>query len=207
MSQLTQILQLDASASQPESSSQNLGTRLTEILTQHNSASQIRRRNLNQDIPFIDAHWVSANFTKKEQRSTDQVEKLALSDRLIAELDQADHIVLTTPMYNFGIPATLKAWIDHICRAGVTFQYTSDGPAGLLRDRKVDIVVTTGGAPLFSPVDFVSGYLTQVFNFIGITDITIFAADQMNRNDGGRINETEARMQSLYPAMNQQEAS
>jgi FMN-dependent NADH-azoreductase len=83
-------------------------------------------------------------------------------------------------MYNFGIPSTLKAWIDMICRAGVTFQYTADGPVGLVKGKTVDIVITTGGAPLHSPVDFVTGYLKQIFGFIGIENINIIGADRMN---------------------------
>jgi len=87
---------------------------------------------------------------------------------------------LTTPMYNFGIPATLKSWIDLVCRAGVTFQYTADGPVGLIKDKHLDIVITTGGVPLGSPLDFVTDYLKQVFGFIGIEDINIIAAEAMN---------------------------
>ena len=83
-------------------------------------------------------------------------------------------------MYNFGVPATLKAWIDLVCRAGVTFRYTDNGPEGLLEGRPVDIVITSGGVPLGSPVDFVSGYLQQVFTFIGLDDVNIVGAAQMN---------------------------
>ncbi|MEM7564556.1 MAG: NAD(P)H-dependent oxidoreductase [Pseudomonadota bacterium] len=207
MSKLTHILQLDASANQSASVSRNLGLKLTETLKKHYPASNLRQRDLNQDIPLIDAQWVNANFTREPDRSDDQAAQLELSDQLIEELKQADHIVLTTPMYNFGIPATLKAWIDQICRAGVTFQYTANGPVGLLQNRKVDIVVTTGGAPLNSPVDFVSGYLTQVFNFIGITDIDIFGADQMNQSGNDRYDQVVNKIHSRYPTLAQQEAS
>ena len=135
---------------------------------------------MNKGLYYIDEDWVAANFTPAEQRSEDQQQQLALSDQLIDEIRQADAIVLTTPMYNFGIPATLKSWIDLICRAGVTFKYTANGPVGLLQNKRVDIIITTGGVPLQSPVDFVSDYLKQVFRFIGIDDINIIAADQMN---------------------------
>ena len=83
-------------------------------------------------------------------------------------------------MYNFSVPAVLKAWIDQVCRAGITFRYTSEGPVGLLSGKRVDIVITTGGVPLGSPVDFLSGYLRQVFAFIGIEDLHIVSADRMN---------------------------
>ena len=174
------ILRIDASASINTSNSKKIGNELINKLESLYPAAQVKQRDLNQDISFIDEAWVAANFTPLDQRSLVQRQRLAFSDELIDEIKQADHIVLTTPMYNFSIPATLKSWIDLICRAGVTFQYTADGPIGLIKDKRLDIVITTGGVPLQSPVDFVSDYLKQVFRFIGIEDINIIAADQMN---------------------------
>ena len=176
----TRILRLDASANSAASTSKQLGDRLIEQLHQSYGDIEIEQRDLNQDLSFIDSSWIAANFTAHDERDPDQAARLAFSDQLIDELRRADHIVLTTPMYNFGIPATLKAWIDLIARAGVTFRYTSDGPEGLLKGKRIDIVITTGGAPLESPADFVSGYLRQVFGFIGINDINIIGADKMN---------------------------
>ncbi len=173
------ILRIDASANVSASNSRKLGDRLIAQLSQQDDIA-VTRRDLNQQISLIDEDWVTANFTALEQRTEAQKQKLEFSDQLINELRQADRIVLTTPMYNFGIPASLKAWIDLICRAGVTFQYSSDGPVGLLRDKSVDIIVTTGGVPLHSPMDFISDYLKQVFGFIGIRQINFIAADQMN---------------------------
>lgn len=180
MNAKTQVLRIDASASVSSSNSKKLGDELIATLQSRYADTYVQRRDLNRDLYYIDETWVGANFTPADQRSEEQNHRLALSDQLIDEIKAADHIVLTTPMYNFGIPATLKSWIDLICRAGVTFQYTSDGPIGLLKGKRVDIVVTTGGVPLRSPVDFVSDYLQQVFRFIGIEDINIIAADQMN---------------------------
>ena len=173
------VLRLDASASPQSSTSKKLGELLTDRLTA-SVETEVRVRDLNQDLAFIDSDWVAANFTAADERDEAQIQRLALSDALIDELVWADRIILTVPMYNFGIPATLKAWIDLICRAGVSFRYTSDGPEGLLQDKSADIVITSGGVPLGSPVDFVSGYLKQVFAFIGIDDVRLIAADQMN---------------------------
>ncbi len=173
------VLQLDASANPGASSSKRLGQRLIEKLGQ-TAEVELRSRDLNRDLSFIDSEWVGANFTLADARSPNQVERLRFSDALIEELKWADRIVVTTPMYNFSVPATLKAWIDLVCRAGVTFRYTADGPVGLLKDKSADIVITTGGVPLGSPVDFLSGYLKQVFGFIGIDDVAMIAADQMN---------------------------
>ncbi len=174
-----QILRLDASASVNTSNSKKLGDELIDRLLAWHPDAIVQQRDLNQDIGFIDENWVAANFTPVDQRSKAQQQRLAFSDKLIDEIKQADAIVLTTPMYNFGIPATLKAWIDLISRAGVTFRYTAEGPVGLIKGKRVDIVITTGGVPLQSPVDFVSDYLKQVFRFIGIEDINIISADAM----------------------------
>jgi len=175
-----QILRLDASASINTSNSKKLGDELIDRLLALHPDTIVRQRDLNQGIGFIDENWVAANFTPADQRSEAQHQRLAFSDKLIDEIKQADAIVLTTPMYNFGIPATLKAWIDLISRAGVTFRYTAEGPVGLIKGKHVDIVITTGGVPLQSPVDFVTDYLKQVFRFIGIEDINIIGAEAMN---------------------------
>jgi len=174
------FLRIDASASVNTSNSKKLGDELMGKLEALHPGAIVQQRDLNQGMSFIDESWVTANFTPVDQRSEEQQQRLALSDELIDEIRQANHIVLTTPMYNFGIPATLKTWIDLVCRAGVTFQYTADGPVGLIKGKRIDIIITTGGVPLQSPVDFVSDYLKQVFRFIGIEDINIIAADQMN---------------------------
>jgi len=195
------LLRLDASANPGESSSRQLGDYLIGQLKQSNSALETRTRNLNQELSFIDSNWIAANFTANEERSNDQSARLGFSDRLIAELNWADHIVLTTPMYNFGVPATLKAWIDLVCRAGVTFRYGANGPEGLLKGKSVDIVVTTGGAPLGSRVDFVSGYLRQVFAFIGIDDVNIIGADQMNIDAQASFARAKAQIELHYAAV------
>jgi len=195
------ILRLDASANPTESNSQKLGDYLIRQLKQANPAVETRTRNLNQDLSFIDSNWIAANFTAIEERSDDQSARLEFSDQLIAELNWADHIVLTTPMYNFGVPATLKAWIDLICRAGITFRYGANGAEGLLKGKRVDIVITTGGAPLHSPVDFASGYLRQVFAFIGIDDVSIIGADQMNVDAQASFARATAQIEQHYPAV------
>jgi FMN-dependent NADH-azoreductase len=134
-------------------------------------------------------------------RNDSHSQRLSLSDQLIAELNWADHIVLATPMYNFGVPASLKAWIDLICRAGVTFRYGASGPEGLLKGKSADIVITTGGARLGSPVDFVSGYLRQVFEFIGIDDINIVGAEQMNVDADRSFARARSLIEEQYSAV------
>lgn len=180
MNAKTRILRIDASASINNSNSKKLGDELMRKLEALHPGAIVQQRDLNRDIDLIDESWVKANFTPVDQRSEAQQQRLAFSDHLIQEIKLADAIVLTTPMYNFSIPTPLKSWIDLVCRAGVTFQYTADGPVGLIKDKHLDIVITTGGVPLDSPLDFVTDYLIQVFRFIGIEDINIIAAEAMN---------------------------
>jgi FMN-dependent NADH-azoreductase len=186
MQHVKRILRLDASANPDESDSSKLGDHLIRRLKQADPDADTRERNLNQQLSFIDSSWIAANFTAKGERSDDQSARLSLSDQLIAELDWADHIVLTTPMYNFGVP--------------ITFRYGADGPEGLLKGKRVDIVITTGGAPLGSPVDFVSGYLRQVFAFIGIDDVNIIGADQMNVDAKASFARAITQIEQYYPA-------
>lgn len=138
------------------------------------------RRDLNDGIGFVDEAWIAANLTPDDERTPSQRERLAESDALIAELKAADVIVIGTPMYNFGIPATLKAWIDQVARARVTFRYTENGPVGLLEGKKAWVVLATGGVPVDAPVDFATPYLRHALAFIGITDVEVIAADRLN---------------------------
>ena len=198
MSDKIHVLRLDASASPGVSTSRKLGDRLIEQMQQARGEVELRQRDLNQNLAFIDSDWIEANFTAAEARSPAQRERLALSDQLLEELNWADHIVLTTPMYNFGIPSTLKAWIDLVCRAGLSFRYTENGPEGLLEGKSADIVITTGGAPLHSPVDFVSGYLRQVMSFIGIDQVEIYGADRMNIDAEASLAAATAQIEQAY---------
>ena len=200
MNQVLHILRLDASASGSASGSRNLGDQLLQGIIAQQPPVEVRTRDLNDNAEFIDAAWIAANLSAADERDAAAVQRLAYSDELIAELQWADQIVLTTPMYNFGVPATLKAWIDQVCRAGITFRYTQNGPLGLLDGKRVDIVITTGGAPLDSPVDFVSGYLRQVFAFIGIDDLEIFGADRMNSDSEASIERAQQQINQRYPA-------
>jgi FMN-dependent NADH-azoreductase len=198
MNAKTRFLRIDASASINTSNSKKLGDELMNRLEALHPGAIVQQRDLNQDIDLIDESWVGANFTPVDQRSEAQQQRLAFSDQLIDEIRQSDAIVLTTPMYNFGIPATLKSWIDLICRAGVTFQYTADGPVGLIKGKRLDIVITTGGVPLHCPLDFVTDYLKQVFCFIGIEDINIIAAEAMNVDADGSYQNALDQIEQNY---------
>lgn len=126
-------------------------------------------------LPHLNEETLGAFFTPAEQRSPEQACAAQLSDQLVAELAAADVIVIGAPMYNFSVSSGLKAWIDHVARAGVTFKYTESGPVGLLKDKKVYVFTSRGGVYSEGPaktMDFHETYLRGVLGFIGLTDIT-----------------------------------
>lgn len=169
------VLHIDASARIQGSTSRDLSARVVDRL----AAATVLRRDLAEPLPQISEAWVGANFTAADQRDAVQRDLLALSDRLVDEVKAADTIVIGLPIYNFSVPASLKAWIDLIARAGVTFEYTETGPRGLLAGKRAILVLTSGGTPVGSEIDFASGYLRHILGFVGITDIQIIAADRM----------------------------
>lgn len=181
MTQIHNILRIDASARHNGSVTRSLADETMDYLAEAGPV-RIHSRNVAAGIPFIDETWVAANFTPVEARNSEQRAKLELSDELIGEINAADTLVIATPIYNFGIPATLKAWVDQIARAGVTFKYTESGPVGLLDNKRAIILVASGGTPVGSDMDFATSYLKFVLGFIGIDDVTIIAADAMGRN-------------------------
>ncbi|WP_291841710.1 NAD(P)H-dependent oxidoreductase [Maricaulis sp.] len=176
------ILRIDASMRRNGSVTRQLADTLIERLTTADSATGVTRRDLADNPPaFIDEAWIGANFTDADARSDAQKAVLARSDELIAELQAADTLVIATPVYNFGVPAALKAWIDLIARARVTFKYTENGPVGLLTGKRAIIVAASGGTKAGSEIDFATTYLKHVLGFIGIHDVQIIAADQLGQ--------------------------
>lgn len=169
------ILRLDASARRDGSVTRDLTGRILARFPQ----ADVTIRDLADGLPLIDASWVAANFTPEADRDAAQRAALALSDTLIAEVRAADTLVIGLPIYNFGVPATLKAWIDLIARAGVTFRYTEAGPEGLLNGKRAIVAVASGGTETGSPLDFATGYLRHILGFVGITDVSFVSADRM----------------------------
>lgn len=181
------VLRIDSSARQGDSISRELGDEVIRRLSEANTTMTLDVIDLAEGMPHIDGDWVAANLTPADRRSAAQRERLAASDRAVEMLKAADAVVLTAPVYNFSVPSVLKAWIDHVCRAGLTFRYTEQGPQGLLDDRPVYLVMASGGVPFGSAADFASPYLRQVFRFIGIRDVRLIGAEGVARDpDGAR---------------------
>lgn len=175
----TTILRIDASARLEGSVSRDLSDRVVERIRAEGPVHLIGRDLANANLPFLDATWIGANSTPASDRTTDQLAALALSDALIAEIKAADILLIGLPIYNFGVPAALKAWIDLVARAGVTFAYSAKGPKGLLTGKRAIVTVASGGTEVGSQIDFATGYMRHVLGFIGITDVHFVSADRL----------------------------
>lgn len=196
----TRVLEISASGRVNGSASRELTGDLLAALEQRDGNLQIARRNLAATMPFVDEPWIEANFTPEETRTNAHRETLAFSDSLVTELKDADVLVIGVPVYNFSIPAALKAWIDMISRARLTFRYTDNGPQGLLNGKKAYLVVTTGGVRVGSAIDFATPYLKHALAFVGITDIEIIAADGLNSRREETMQKARARIAELTRA-------
>jgi FMN-dependent NADH-azoreductase len=182
---MSNILHITASIrSDADSISRGLGQRLVEGLAAKTGASVTTRDLAANDLPFVSAERFAANLTPPAERTPEQAELAAIADTLIAELQAADTIVIASPIYNFGAPASLKAWADLVARAGTTFRYTPTGPEGLLTAKKAYLAIASGGTPVGADFDFMSRWLTFFLGFIGITDVVIVAADGIMGVDG-----------------------
>jgi len=164
-----------------DSKSRQLGQAFVDKwLAQHPGTSVIERDLAAEPLPHITGATMGAVFTPVEKRSPEQAEAVAFADRLIEELEAADTILLAVPMYNFSVPSTLKAWIDHVARAGRTFRYTEKGPVGLLKGKRVFIVTARGGVYTQGPakaLDFHEPYLRGILGFLGLDDVTFVHAE------------------------------
>jgi FMN-dependent NADH-azoreductase len=172
------------SSPRAQSVSRRLTQHFAEEWAKRNPDTTVVVRDLSANtLPFVDEAWIEASRTPEEQRSAQQQKLLQLSDTLIDEVMAADTIVLGVPMHNFSIPATLKAWIDLIARAGKTFTYTDKGPKGLVPASKKAFAIVSRGGPYapdspLAAMDFQVPYLQKVLGFLGLTDLSFIHADK-----------------------------
>ena len=181
------ILHLISSPRKGASYSIQLGSALVEKLQAAHPGSTVHVHDLtNTPFPHLEEVHLQSFFTPVESRTPDQQAAVQHSDQAIAELMAADTIVIGAPLYNFGISSTLKAWIDHIARAGLTFRYSASGPEGLVKGKKVYLAVSSGGIYSAGPTatyDFVVPYLKVVLGFLGMTDVTVARAEGSSNPD------------------------
>ena len=169
------ILLIESSPRGSDSYSHQAARSIVNELQTRNPGSRTVVRDLGQNPPpHVGLAFIGGMYAAPEQRTPDQAKSLALSDALIDELFAADTIVVAVPMHNFGVPSTLKAWIDHISRAGRTFSFGANGPQGLLKGRRAILVLASGGVysnGQMKAFDFIEPYLRAVLGFLGITDV------------------------------------
>ena len=191
------ILRIDSSANTNDSVTRALTDRIIAKL----GDTDVTVRDLAlEPLPQITQTWAVARVTPEEDRAPEQTEALKESDKLVAEMMAADTIVIGAPMYNFSIPAALKAWIDLVARVGVTFRYTEAGPEGLVKGKRVIIAMASGGTPAGAPVDFNTPYLKTVLGFMGMDDVTIISADAL-------ATDPEATMANAHTAVDALQSS
>ncbi|MHA3976259.1 FMN-dependent NADH-azoreductase [Halovulum sp. GXIMD14794] len=183
---MSKTLLIQSSARQAGSVTRQLAEKLAAGL-----GNPVTTRDVSNGLPFVSEAWVSA----RDAGASGDV--MATSNELIEELRDHDTIVIATPVYNFSIPATLKAWIDQVARAGETFRYTAEGPEGLLKGKKAYVVVASGGMPVGSAWDYATPYLRHVLGFIGITDVEIVAADALGNGADKVLDAANAKIAEL----------
>jgi FMN-dependent NADH-azoreductase len=193
------ILQLNASILSEQGQSSRLAN---EFVGQLGNVEVIARDLASEPVPHITAERFGAFTTPKEKRTPEQEKIVAYSDGLIEELKRADIIVLGLPMYNFGVPSTLKAYFDHIARAGVTFNYTATGPVGLLTGKKAYVFATRGGMYLGTPRDTQTAYVRDFLAFLGVTDVEFVYAEGLAISETSRnaaLAKARAEFERLVP--------
>ena len=190
------IYQIDCSARKKGSTSRALAKKVLEKIKK--PEDEIIYRDLDDEMLFV-AGLTESGMSIPENERTDQHKKMfELSDKLVKELKESDVIIISTPIYNFGPPATLKAWSDLAARVKSTFKYSSDGKQiGLLENKKVYLVITSGGTKINSKEDFLTPWLKYVLNFFGIKNIQTISADQMSIDYKKSIQDAEKQIESV----------
>ena len=175
---MTILLQLNTSLFSHGGQSSQLADAFVAAWQKKHADGRVVKRDLTAEpVPHLDAERFSAFLAKPEDRTPAQQAAVAYSDQLIAELREADVIVLGLPMYNFGVPSVLKAYFDHIARAGVTFRYTEKGPIGLLTGKEVYVLAARGGLYAGTPKDTQTAYVRNFLGFLGMTDVEFVYAE------------------------------
>ena len=175
------ILQINASVRREGANSTQLANQVVSRLRATHPGAVVTVRDLAlTPHPALDDSALTALFTPAAERSPKQAARVALDDALIAELQAHDAVVLGVPMYNFGVPAQLKNWIDAVARNGVTFRYTEHGPEGLLQGKTVYVAFARGGRYRDTPADSQTPYLRTVLGFLGLTDVRFIYAEGLN---------------------------
>lgn len=178
---MAKLLQINSSLFGDNGNSTTLANEFVQRWKAINPTGDVTVRDFaKEEVPHLDATRVQALFSPVEGRTAEQQAVLDYSDQIIAEIQQADAIVIGVPLYNFGVPSTLKAYFDHIARAGVTFKYSETGPVGLLDDKPVYVIATRGGVHKGQNSDTQSQFLKNFLSFVGLKDVHFIYAEGLN---------------------------
>ena len=190
------IYQIDSSARKKGSTSRALAKKLLDKIKK--PEDEVIYRDLDDEMLFVSGLTESGMKIPENEQTNQHKKMFELSDKLVSELKESDKIIISVPIYNFGPPATLKAWSDLAARVGQTFKYTEDGTRiGLLDDKQVYLVITSGGTKINSKEDYLTPWLIHMLNFFGIKNIEIIAADQMALNYEKSIKEAEDQINKI----------
>ena len=192
---MKRILLIHSSLFGDDSVSTGIAQSLVGRLKREHPGSKVTTVDLTREAP---SHLGAAEFTSwsvpEEQRTAEQRSLAGVSDRLVEQLLSHDTLVLAVPMYNLGIPSTLKAWIDRVARAGKTFAYTSEGPRGLVQGTRAYLVLSRGGQYRGTPLDTQTDYLTSVLGLMGIKEVETIFAEGLNMGGEMRQKSIEAAL-------------
>jgi len=198
---MNKILFYKTSPKNEGSISTELGEYLVNRLSKEGNTN-VSKRQLDQ-IPFINQKIINGLYINDNEKTLEQLEALKISDAIVKDVHENDTIIISTPIYNFAAPAVLKAWADLVARLNKTFQYTDNGPVGLLKNKKAYIVVSSGGTKIGSEIDFFTPWMKFFLNFIGIKDVTFISADQLMSDDGSKIIQAKSQINELFISGNQ----
>jgi FMN-dependent NADH-azoreductase len=184
---MTTLLQINASIHSNGGSSSQLASQFVQAFQAHHPQTRVVQRDLATDVvPHLTAERFGAFLRQPEQRSDAERAVVEYSDALIDELRSADVIVIGLPMYNFGVPSQLKAYFDHIARAGSTFTYTAQGAVGLLTGKRAYVFATRGGRYVGTPLDTQTSYLRDFLRFVGIEQVEFVYAEGLHMSPGSK---------------------
>jgi len=197
------LLRIDTSVAGTASVSSKIMDDLVDKLSEKDQLNVISRNLDKESVPHFDGQWIEALTSDEGELNEQAMEKRAYSNEQIRQIKSANIIVIAAPMYNFSIPSVLKAWFDHIARAGETFRYTSNGPEGLLKNKKVYLVTTRGGIHENKPTDSLIPFVKTFLAFVGLNDVEIIYAEGLNMGNGERekgLNQASEAIEKLIAA-------
>ncbi len=177
------ILRVDSSPRSTISVTRAMSDEVVACLLEQWPTAEVMERDVSMGMPCLNEPWITASRTEPDLRTEGQNARLELSDEMVSELKEADVVLIGVPLYNFGIPASLKSWVDLVCRSRDTFRYSEAGPEGLLKNKKAYLLFASNGTPVGAPEDFASRYMNYVLYFLGFENISLIAADEFAENE------------------------